>query len=446
MISPDTLERIVLLTLAKTGIKIRAEDRAKLSQKLSQRIKALALKNDREYLDILSQNCDKHKSEWDRLISFITTGESYFFRDRGQINLLKHHLLPDAIQKNKDSTTLNILSAGCSTGEEVYSLAIILGELIPNLDNWNINLVGVDINIEAISKARKGIYPQWSFRGVENHYRSVYFRHKLEGWEIIESVKKRVKFYQCNLVADEISFFPIGSVDLIICRNVFIYFDRDKIATVLTKFIELLRPGGRLITGHTELQEQEITPLQVLTFSESLVYEMPSSKSSEIALKDDLFVITPNSKELGKQSFEEGKYQETIGYLQDWLNLNPQDQEALILIAQSYANQANYEKAIKLCHHILEIDSSSLAALGILAQIAEEQDRLEDAKEYLRRITFIDPNYVTAYLDLIDLHIRDQEYQIAGTLLFTLKTITNNAPNQYEHRIKAIENFMAQLT
>ncbi|PLS67914.1 MAG: hypothetical protein CV045_10870 [Cyanobacteria bacterium M5B4] len=173
---------------------------------------------------------------------------------------------------------------------------------------------------------------------------------------------------------------------------------------------------------------------------------MPSSKSSEIALKDDLFVITPNSKELGKQSFEEGKYQETIGYLQDWLNLNPQDQEALILIAQSYANQANYEKAIKLCHHILEIDSSSLPALGILAQIAEEQDRLEDAKEYLRRMTFIDPNYVTAYLDLIDLHIRDQEYQMAGTLLFTLKTITNNAPNQYEHRIKAIENFMAQLT
>ncbi|MCS6960223.1 MAG: CheR family methyltransferase [Pseudanabaenaceae cyanobacterium SKYGB_i_bin29] len=419
---------IVELIREKTGIRIRQEDQTNLQQKIRQRIKNLGLTDEKEYANLLRSN--QAKAEWDQLATLITTGESYFLRDRGQINLLREKILPDLLQNKAQAKQLTILSAGCSTGEEVYSLAILLQEIPYQLQDWQINLVGVDINQQAIEKAKRGIYSEWSFRGVENHYRSLYFRRHLEGWEVVPSLKQGVQFYQCNLVEDELALFTRGNVDLIICRNVFIYFDVDKIQVVVQKFIDLLQPGGYLVTGHTELQAQAIAPLELINHAESLTYRMPTTKISHELTQSIPFVpvLPENHKQKGKQMVKDGNYLGAIEQLQEWLASHPQDSEALLLVATAYANQGQYQASQKICQQILAEDHACLEALHLLAQIAEEQSDREQAKEYLRRMIFIDPNYIPPYFDLIDLHLQDGEQSQAERLIQAIipiaKTVT----------------------
>jgi len=437
MTSSQALYSIISLISAKTGLKIRSQEELHLQQKINSRVKTLGLKTNYDYLSLLCKGNRETTDEWNQLINLITTGESYFFRDRGQIDLLKHQILPDLTYRKRAEKTLNILSAGCSTGEEVYSVAILLGEVIPNLHEWNINLIGIDINHEAIARAKRGIFPEWSFRGVETHYRSTYFRQRLEGWEIIESIKQRAKFYQCNLIEDAIPVFPIGSVELIICRNVFIYFEHDTINLVLSKFIELLAPSGFLLTGHTELQAQELSPLQVVVFPESLVLQMPL----ENEVKTDVVVeLSPkfylNYRELAEEAFNQGKYQDTIDYLQDWLTLNPRDESAMLLMAKAQANQGNYTEAERICTEVLHQNHCSIPSLQLLAQIAEEQNQKEQAKEYLRRILYLDPNFFSAYFDLIDLHLLDGEQEQAQTLIKSLENMPELMSIEHKMRLK----------
>jgi len=444
MLNDNFLQSVTSLICNKTGIKIRPEDHSSLLKKIRRRVQSLKLKDELEYLELLTSRSRESKAEWDNLIGLITTGESYFFRDRGQIKLIQEHLLPDLIEKRQAQRTLNILSAGCSTGEEVYSLAIIIKENFPELDNWDVNLVGIDLNREAINKALQGIYPDWSFRGVENRYRLAYFRRQKAGWQIINSLKHRVSFRQCNLVEDDLYFFTSGAIDLIICRNVFIYFDRDKISLVLRKFIDLLRAGGYLLTGHTEMQEQDTTPLIALSYAESLVYQKPEDVPMQIGILNSPTPTVPltNFKELGKQKLSEGLYHETIEYCTSWLNLNPQDEEAELFLAQAYANRGQYKEAEAVCYRVLEKNHLAVPFLHILAHIAEETGQKAEAKEYLRRSILIDPNFVPAYLDLIALHLSDQEYSTAAKLLFTIKSMSNSQLIHYQAQVYTIENLI----
>jgi chemotaxis protein methyltransferase CheR len=244
-----------------------------------------------------------------------------------------------------------------------------------------------------------------------------------------------------------LSFFPIGTVDLIICRNVFIYFDKDKIALVLSKFIDLLRPGGYLLTGHTELQEQDITPLVVHSYPESLVYQKPDDlvmPTIELNLPSAPIPLN-NFKEVAKQRFNEGLYSKTIEYLQNWLSLNSQDEEAELLLAKVYANQGQYKKAEEVCHRVLEANHLAVSFLQLLAQIAEEQGQKDEAKEYLRRAVLVDPNFVPGYLDLIDLHLSDREYASAEKLLSVVQSMDSGLLAFHQTRIYAIETLVKNL-
>lgn len=129
------------LISTKTGIQVKDESENELAQKISVRMKYLKLSHPFEYQQILKANGVTSEIEWKELITFITIGESYFFRDKGQIDLLKTSILPEIIEKRKADRKLRIWSAGCSTGEEPYSLAILLNELLPKNENWNLYLL-----------------------------------------------------------------------------------------------------------------------------------------------------------------------------------------------------------------------------------------------------------------------------------------------------------------
>src|SRR3989304_4466533 len=198
----------------KSGLYIREQDNKKLIDTISSRIKILRLSSENEYYQLL--NSDKNKPECQEFITSLTTGETYFFRDKGQFSLLKNYLLPELIEKQMKDKTLKIWSAGCSTGEEAYSIAILVNELIKNppipplvkggeggLEDWNIQIIGTDINEDALKKARRGYYRDWSFRMVSEDIKKQWFRKAKEGWRLNKDIIEMVKFESVDLINDK---------------------------------------------------------------------------------------------------------------------------------------------------------------------------------------------------------------------------------------------------
>ena len=280
------LDRFVHLLVAQTGIVMREPDRPALAKKIRERMQALALDSLERYYAMLQPALDGTLSlaqtqEWQALAMRITTGESYFFRDRGQFNLLETELLPTAIaaqrqqaERNGTKPKLKIWSAGCSTGEELYSLAILLTQLLPDWERWNLQLVGTDINLEFLQAARRGCYTNWSFRQVSPGVRERYFQPANgRRWEINPNIRKLARFRYGNLLADDFREPAFQDCDLIVCRNVFIYFSAPAIACVLEKFKANLRPDGYLLCGHAELRDCNLKGLSTRVFPASMVYQ-----------------------------------------------------------------------------------------------------------------------------------------------------------------------------
>lgn len=279
----NLIQKFIELIGVNTGLHIRAQDMEGLRSKIYMRMRALKLSDPQRYYELLEAGTDwqtnsnvlQSESEWKDLTLLLTTGESYFFRDRGQMKLLETQILPELIDKQKNSRSLRIWSAGCSTGEEPYSLAIMLQKLIPNWCDWKIFILGTDINQSNLEKAKRGIYSDWSFRLVDPEVRDLYFQPHRNGWKINEDIRQMVRFGYGNLVKDD---FPnhasdLQDIDLIICRNVFVYFSKEAISLVIQKFSETLTLGGYLLTAHAELHGQILEKLQPMVFPESVVYQ-----------------------------------------------------------------------------------------------------------------------------------------------------------------------------
>ena len=187
----NLIQKFIELIGVNTGLHIRAQDMEGLRSKIYMRMRALKLSDPQRYYELLEAGTDwqtnsnvlQSESEWKDLTLLLTTGESYFFRDRGQMKLLETQILPELIDKQKNSRSLRIWSAGCSTGEEPYSLAIMLQKLIPNWCDWKIFILGTDINQSNLEKAKRGIYSDWSFRLVDPEVRDLYFQPHRNGWK-----------------------------------------------------------------------------------------------------------------------------------------------------------------------------------------------------------------------------------------------------------------------
>ena len=169
------LQRFAELISKKTGLRIHSQDIETLRKIIFARTKFHVLSSPEAYYQLLDADTEKSRLEQQELIGLLTVGETYFSRDEGQFELLKNTILPALIERHKDDRTLRIWSAGCSTGEEPYSLAILIDEILPHRDDWNILILGTDINEKALVKARRGLYTQWSLRMVNPDIRERYF-------------------------------------------------------------------------------------------------------------------------------------------------------------------------------------------------------------------------------------------------------------------------------
>lgn len=466
-------EQLRELVADRIGFRIRQNDLQFFQQQINQRVTELKLANVKEYYDLLKNIItDRQKflaeREWKILASTITNGESFFFRDRGQLDLLANQILPEIIDSKREAQrrgelsflSLKLWSAGCSTGEEVYSLAMLISELIPDPAQWHIVIIGTDINQNFLDLARQGNYKQWSFRLTEPFLKTKYFiaDKDRDCWQVKPHLKSMVSFYQDNLVdIENISHHNYG-LDLVLCRNVFIYFDTDSIAKAVTKIASTLRPDGYFISGHAELQAIGLNNFKLISFPESIVYQYLANSqeikvlSSKDYVEKTLSTIIPQQVDLNWQNFKELSLQQNNNPLPlepitcpqinetlptiDSIQLQLKESETLLkqgqnfkaieqarqiikeradlkevyyLIGQAYANQNNLEEAQENCDRALEIDSIYLEPLYLLAQIAEQQNNYRKAKELFKRIIYLEPLSINAYLDLAEIYRQEKD-------------------------------------
>ncbi|KTD11986.1 methyltransferase involved in chemotaxis (CheR domain) [Legionella gratiana] len=206
-----------------------------------------------EYLAHL-KSCSWNSSLLADLLAAITVGESYFFRDKNQMLLLEKILLPQLIKQKSDDFTLKIWSAGCSAGEEIYTIAMLLTDLLPNINMWDLYLIGTDINTAALQKANSGTYSQWSMRSISEKYIKRYFKKDNRYYILSPEISNLVQFKYLNLCDNSYPSVINGifDVDLILCRNVLIYFDNELVTRIMKKLSACMAEHSYLLLGASD--------------------------------------------------------------------------------------------------------------------------------------------------------------------------------------------------
>lgn len=243
-------------------------------RRLSERVAELQLNGFDEYYKYLRFNV-RGPAELDEVIERLITTETYFFRQEYQLRSFSRELLPRLAEANHASKRLAIWSAGCATGEEVYTLAILVHES-GLFDGWEVRIFGSDISKYNVAFARRGIYRNTSFRTTSPEARRSYFEDTNDGARVRDGIRRFCHFGQLNLI-DAGRASIVGRVDAVFCRNVLIYFDLRSRKTVIENLYDRLLPGGYLLLGHSESLLNVTTAFELVHLSEDLVYRRPVS-------------------------------------------------------------------------------------------------------------------------------------------------------------------------
>jgi chemotaxis protein methyltransferase CheR len=315
---------------------------------------------------------------------------------------------------------------------------MLLQEVLPEIDRWQVFMLGTDIDAEALDKARRGVYTEWSFRNVDPRTRDRYFRRHGDDWEIDERVKQRVTFRSLNLLTDNIPGTTTPAMDLIVCRNVFIYFKQQHVAQVAGKLADSLRVGGYLLTGHGELHGLDLGPLERIVVDDVVVYRKTESpqvpaRGAKVSLVSPASTASPPLRtpaapplvqnkatvdeqvepalaETGteaseviaaiEQLLDQGHCRAALERAEQVAAASPQAAQLDYLMARAHADLGQHDQAIDACQRAIAADTFAVPPHYLLAHIAEEQGRFDDATSLLKKVIYLDPSHLDAHLAL----------------------------------------------
>lgn len=407
------------------------------------------------------------------LADHFTVGETYFFREQRALEVLTTQILPQLTQAQQTGERrLRIWSAACCTGEEPYSIAITLATTLSSLSDWQISIIGTDINPRFLQRAAQGVYTEWSFRNTPAWIRERYFQRTADNqFALSPDIKRMVTFFPLNL-ADAKFPSPLhaaSTVDVIFCRNVFIYFSPQRAQAAILNFHRLLTDGGWLIVSPSEASYLAQSPFSVISFPGIIVHRkstpsdgqalragtfsqpvpqrlaaaFPSrpasdsrsqvepvsakrTKTSEPAVATALpsaptgvgklaSVSAPSSViyEEAKALYEQGRYAEVSEKLRSSLTRQseqhaPLDQGEMLLLIRACANQGAFDEAIVWCQRAIAEDALSSRFYYLLATVLLEQGREEEAMLALRQTLYLDDRFVLAHFTLGNLSRRQK--------------------------------------
>ncbi|MFM1801071.1 MAG: hypothetical protein RJA81_423 [Planctomycetota bacterium] len=371
-------------------------------------------------LDRLEDPAEKSlRSVW---ISAFTIHETYFFRDSLQWSTIRNTILPERIEARKNTKTLRIWSAGCSSGEEAYTAAIAVSELIPELQDWKIRIIGTDISDQILQKARKGIYREWAFRQTPIHIREEYFEsHGEHHWQIQPEIAKLVQFQNLNL---KTGLYPsavtdLYDFDLILCRNVLIYFVQEEMENVLTRLGQSLTPGGYLALGPAEPFPSESTGLILAKSLGSAIFQIkpfptepnePSKARSTLESK----TVTPwESSPMNRPELAEPNNRQTItgrqtgSYAHQTKTPETEQTEPISSEIRAAAEVGNWEELLQLSLQDSAKNPLNAELFYLRGVALKELGRLEESREALRKCLFLKPRHWLGHLLLAGLWQRE---------------------------------------
>lgn len=255
------------------GFELRDNLKSAAERKLAPRLEALGLTSFAAYARSLNFDADGAR-ELEVAIDLLVPQETYFFRGPGQLSSFQRELLPQLEAKNEGSRSLHLWSAGCSTGEEPYTLSMLLHER-PTLAHWELDILGTDLSRPALLKARQAEYGPSALRDTSPERRARFFESAPGGRvRVLPAVRDQVRFSHLNLIDPPAASVP-SHLDAIFCRNVLVYFDAKTRQRVAELFFQRLSPGGFLLLGHAENLFQMSTGFEVVQLEHDLVYRKP---------------------------------------------------------------------------------------------------------------------------------------------------------------------------
>ncbi|MEG3758155.1 protein-glutamate O-methyltransferase CheR [Pseudoalteromonas carrageenovora] len=244
-------KEIAALVYNACGIVLGEHKREMVYSRIARRIRERKLTDFSTYLAYLNSHKDQ---EFDAFINALTTNLTSFFRESHHFDYLKKQLVPALLVQNKNSRRVRIWSAGCSTGEEPYSLAMALHELFPS--NWDVKILATDLDSNVLKKAHTGVYSAANVNGLDDALLKRWFLKSKDGesYKVKPKLQQLIAFKRLNLLQD----WPMkGPFDLILCRNVVIYFDKDTKDLLFKRYAKILAPHGHLFLGHSETMSKE---------------------------------------------------------------------------------------------------------------------------------------------------------------------------------------------
>lgn len=268
---PDDVFRLMRDQIyRRTGMWFADSSKYLLQKRLSPRARELNFDSFQKYFYFLEYD-PRSDAEFDQIFDLVTTNETYFFREPAQLQAFIEEIVPEVVAR-KPVKKVRIWSAGCSSGEEPYSIAILLQEA-GWYEHAAFEIFASDINQQVLAKARKGHYRESAFRATNPTLRERYFvRHDDNSWRVKDEIRNRISFGRLNLY-DEARVSLLGHLDVVFCRNVIIYFDDSSKKVVVKNFYNRLVDGGYLLLGHSESLISLSTQFKLKHLKHDMVYQ-----------------------------------------------------------------------------------------------------------------------------------------------------------------------------
>ena len=346
------------------------------------------------------------------LASCLTIGETYFFREKQSFEALQAHILPELLQaRGAAGRHLRIWSAGCCTGEEPYSIAMLLDRLMPNHEAWEITILATDINPAFLRAAGKGVYGEWSFRDSPPWVRERYFKRTRNGrFEIKPQIRKMVTFAHLNLVDDVYPSYPhdTTAMDVIFCRNVLMYFTAEHAARVVRNLHRSIADGGWLIASPVETSNALFPQFAAVNFPGAVLYRKATHDGRLSAFEQ----WNPMREEQPETSPQPQVVAPRQPAVQDSFpppelprETNGAESQAPCRTARICANEGRLEEAAGWCAKAIAADKLNPAHFYLLATIQNEMASGGEAATSLERVLYLDPDFVLAHFALGNLRL-----------------------------------------